>query len=88
MIWPVYFDRRASRKQGRRLPKDQAVPNPRLDELYRAAKKLDYILEKEENKAYSGRWWRGEGRILITSDQSKTEILHEIAGQLLKNRES
>ena len=88
VIWPVYFDRRATRKQGRRVSKDKTVPNPRLDEIYRAAKKLNYTIDKEDNKAYPGRWWRGEGRILIMSEENKTAILHEMAGQIIKNREN
>ena len=88
VIWPIYFDRRASRKQGRRLHKVKAVPNPRLDEIYRAAKKLDYTIEKEDGKSYPVRWWRGGGRILVTSEESKTVILHAIADQLIKNREN
>ena len=88
VIWPIYFDRRASRKQGRRVSKDQAVANPRLDEIYRAAKKIGFNPKKDEGPAYPGRWWRDEGRILIASEQNKTDILREIGDQLMKNREN
>ena len=88
ILWPVYFDRRASRKQGRRINRGQAVANPRLDEIHRAAKKLGYNPEKQDNKAYPGRWWRNEGLVSIKSEQSKTDILHAVAEQLVKNREN
>ncbi|MGC9554462.1 MAG: signal recognition particle subunit SRP19/SEC65 family protein [Thermoplasmatota archaeon] len=88
VLWPVYFDRRATRKQGRRVAREQAVPNPRTDEVLRAARKAGLEAEKQEKAAYPGRWWQREGRILVETEQSKTDVIHAVAQHLAKSRES
>ena len=40
IIWPAYFDQTKTRKNGRRVSKNLAVPNPKIEELQEAAKKL------------------------------------------------
>lgn len=87
VLWPVYFDRRATRKQGRRVARDLAVPNPRLDEVMRAARKGGLEAEKEEKAAYPGRWWQKEGRLWVKPVKSKTEIIRTVAQHLAKSRE-
>ncbi len=78
VIWPVYFDVDASKKEGRKLSIKLSWKNPNIEEIYRAAKKLGLNPIKEE-KAYPKRWWRREGRILVDKKGKKMEILRKIA---------
>jgi signal recognition particle subunit SRP19 len=87
VLWPIYFDRRKTRKNGRRVTKDIAVPNASADEIVKAAKKLE-LNPVKENKAYPGRWWKREGQVLVDKAGSKTKILRNIALEMSKAREN
>jgi len=39
-IWPAYFDIRFSRGEGRRVPRDRAVRDPKLEDLEKVSRKL------------------------------------------------
>ena len=49
VIWPIYIDATASRKQGRKISRERAVKNPTADDIVKAAKKLGLNPVKEEN---------------------------------------
>lgn len=86
VLWPIYFDLKAPRK-GRKLPKNLAVNEPNVEEIYKAAKKLGLNPIKEE-KAYPSRWWRREGRILVDKKESKMEIMRKVAEIIKQSRAS
>ncbi len=86
VLWPIYFDLKASRK-GRKLPKNLAINEPNVEEIYKAAKKLGLNPIKEE-KAYPSRWWRREGRILVDKKESKMEIMRKVAEIIKQSRVS
>lgn len=46
-MWLEYFNSSLSRKQGRRIPLDRSVKDPKIDELSEAAKRLNYSPEQE-----------------------------------------
>jgi signal recognition particle subunit SRP19 len=50
-LFPEYFDKDVSRRNGRRLPKNKSIKDPKLLELKIAAQKMS--LETEENKTAS-----------------------------------
>ncbi|RLF47316.1 MAG: signal recognition particle protein Srp19 [Thermoplasmata archaeon] len=85
VLWPIYFDIDASKKEGRKVGKELAVKNPTADEIFRAAKKLGLNPVKEE-KAYPKRWWRKEGRVLVEKKGRKTDIIKRIAEIIKQNR--
>ena len=78
VIWPIYFDADASRKDGRKVPKELAIKNPSIDEIFKIAKKLGFNPVKED-KAYPKRWWRKEGRLLVDKKDRKIRMLIKIA---------
>ncbi|MEA2054469.1 MAG: signal recognition particle subunit SRP19/SEC65 family protein [Candidatus Thermoplasmatota archaeon] len=87
VLWPIYFDRRKTKKEGRRIPRDNAVPNASVEEIMNAARKMGLNPQKEE-KAYPGRWWKKEGCVLVDRTKKKTKILKDIALHMSKNRKS
>jgi len=86
IIYPAYFDKRLSRRLGRRIPQDLAVPSPRLEEIYKAAEELGLQPLMEEDKAYPRVWFLTHGRIIISKKASKTELLKNIAEKIIINR--
>ncbi len=87
VLWPIYFDADASRQEGRKIPKELAIKNPTVDEIFKAAKKLGLNPIKEE-KAYPSRWWRKEGKVLVDKKGRKLEIIRKIAEYIKQSKSS
>ena len=86
IIWPAYFDSTKTRNDGRRVPKNLAVPSPRIVEVNEAADRLGLPLELIVDAGYSKTPWLKTGMILIKKKDSKGQIVSLIAKQLLKMR--
>ncbi|HEC56938.1 MAG TPA: signal recognition particle protein Srp19 [Candidatus Syntrophoarchaeum butanivorans] len=86
VIWPTYLDKRASRKEGRRVPRRLSVKSPKLDEIRKALEKLGFEPEIESDKAYPRRWWEGGGRITVQNVNSKGELLRAVAMKIKEMR--
>ena len=82
VLWPTYFDLRASREDGRRIAKRDAIESPSAQMLFGAVKSLglDCILELE--KSYPRFWQRNEGRVLVEPKMKKAVLIHKVAAQL------
>ena len=81
VLYPEYFDRKLSRKQGRKIPKNKAVPDCNLSKIVYACKHLELDYEIEKDKKYSKNWWSSDGRIVVNPEgiPSKTELIRRIA---------
>jgi len=86
VLWPVYFDSTKSRSEGRRLPKELCVPNPKAQEVLEAALKAGFKAILEEGKRYPKFWWSSTGRVLVEKHAPKTEVLRKVALELKKAR--
>jgi len=85
VLWPVNIDSEATIREGRKIPKREAVPSPRLDEIVKAAAALglDPIVEE---KAYPRLWYRERARVSVLKRGSKRETLAAIAREVLRQR--
>ncbi|MBE6507251.1 MAG: signal recognition particle protein Srp19 [Methanocorpusculum parvum] len=82
-IYPCYFDVSLTRAAGRRVSKSEAVPQPNLSRIARAAKAAGLsIAEEDASASHPARWFAKEGRIVIEYAGSKEELLHKIAEKL------
>ena len=81
ILYPCYFNAGLERKQGRKVPRSKAVPNPSLADLEVALKK-NGIPFKAEPKPHPGHWSRREGRVVVTWDKSKYELLKRVSAKL------
>ncbi len=79
IIWPVYIDSQKSKKEGRRISKEDAVSSPKLREISSAAKKLQLNPDIENNKSYPRSWWESSGRVSVDKNMPKREILIKIS---------
>ena len=81
VLYPEYFNRSITRKQGRKLPKNKAVDNCTLSKIIYACKHLELDFEVEKDKKYSKTWWASEGRLIVNPEgiTSKTELIRRVA---------
>ena len=86
IIWHAYFDANKTRKRGRRVPKNIAVPSPKMLEIQEAAQKLGLKNELVADKGYPKTPWYKPGMLLVEKKGSKEQIINRIAKQLLKTR--
>jgi len=82
VIWPRYFDAERTRQQGRRVPADQAVRQPKAGVIAEAARTLGLDATLEKEAAHPSEWWLKEGRVLVEKRWSKEETLRKIATRL------
>ncbi len=88
VMYPEYFDKNRTRKQGRRVPLEKADDAPTLKKLVKACEILGYQIEVEPDKAHPSNWWNRQGRVLIKVDKNdkkpKEELIKEITKILKK----
>jgi signal recognition particle subunit SEC65 len=87
-VYPAYLGKGLSRRDGRRLPAEDAVPDVTSDEIQAAAKRLGFKVELEPDKQYPRRFFTYEGRVKVTkrSGTTKAAVLRAIATDVKKHR--
>jgi signal recognition particle subunit SRP19 len=81
VLYPEYFDKKLTRKQGRKVSKNKAVAECNLSKIVYACKYLELEYEVEKDKKYSKNWWTSEGRVIVNPEgiASKTELIRRVA---------
>jgi signal recognition particle subunit SRP19 len=84
IIWPVYLDGEKSRKEGRKVPKELGVKNPKLKDIFNALKKMGYSAEIVKNKSYPKEHWETLGYIKVNIDNniSKMDLIKKVCKNL------
>lgn len=85
-IYPVYFDAKRSRSQGRRIKKKIAVDAPTIQEIAQAATILDLPFETNLEAIYPRFWWIPSGCLQVKKQESfnKNALIKKLAIQLKK----
>lgn len=78
-VWPQYLDKDLSLSEGRKISKEIAVSKPTISEIERALKRLGFTYETEKDRAYPGKWYEKSGRVLVEYENTKLELIKEIA---------
>ena len=86
ILWSVYFDANKTRTDGRRVPKNLAVPAPKIEELQRAAKRLGLQPEIVSDAAHPSSPWLKSGLLVVPKTESKDKTLKKIAEELCQLR--
>jgi len=83
VIWPAALDAALSREAGRRVPKEQAVSEPTVDEIAKAVAQVGYDVEIEREKTYP-REYEPRGRVLVkgAEDAGRSDLLQATAAYL------
>jgi signal recognition particle subunit SRP19 len=87
VIYPDYFRKGLTRKEGRRVPKAISLDEVNLDKLVRICKKMGLTPEVQQGAAYPGRWFERSGRILLQKTDikiSKQALLTKLATRMAK----
>lgn len=88
IFWPAYFDVDHSWRQGRRVPKKQALRGVKSEEVFRAADDLGLNPILNSGAVYSKHPWRRTGFVLVDRAGPKTAILKDIVRRIRENRAS
>ncbi|MEM4545747.1 MAG: signal recognition particle subunit SRP19/SEC65 family protein [Nitrososphaerota archaeon] len=85
IIWPAYFDRALSWREGRRVPLRLSSRSPTVERLNKAAQKLGWYV-KVEVAAHPKTHWRKTGRLIVKPDKplSKQHVIKILAQELLR----
>ncbi len=86
VLYPAYFDKRLSRRLGRKVSLELSVPSPRLEEIVRAAEELGLEPIVEEDKLYPRTWFLSRGRVIVLKKTSKTKLLKMISEKIITYR--
>jgi signal recognition particle subunit SRP19 len=83
VIWPAALDADLTRNEGRRVPRDLAVPQPTVDEIAKAVQQVGYDSVIERDKRYP-REYETRGRVLVkdADDASKSDLLGAVAAYM------
>ncbi len=82
ILYPAYFDSTRSRAEGRRVPKNLAIPSPRVEEVHSAAKSLGLQAIIDPDRFHSSTPWQKEGRVMIMDNYAKTSIIRKVSEKL------
>lgn len=67
-VWTGYFDSRLSRSQGRRVPKEAAIPTPTLETVAWAARAAGITrMRRKPESSHPSRPFKQEGRLEIST---------------------
>ncbi len=82
-VWPQYLDKNLSLNEGRKVSKEIAVEEPKLQDIEKALRRLNLPYSTQKRKVISlSKWYEKSGRILVESDKPKLELLKEISLKL------
>lgn len=81
ILYPCYFNASLERQQGRKVPLSKAIKNPTLVDLENSLKKNGFKFIAEQ-KHHPSHWARREGRIVVTWEKSKQELLKRVCAKL------
>ena len=85
VVYPCYLDSNKSESRGRKIPKRLAVPSPKIEEIFQAARDLDLDPIIEE-KAHPAWWWDETSRVSVKKVGSKRKTLAMIAQKIAEER--
>ncbi|MDY6819223.1 MAG: signal recognition particle subunit SRP19 [Halobacteriales archaeon] len=89
VIWPAYLDSDRSRREGRRVPEDEAIDDPEVDEIAAAVQQVGYDAVIERDATYPREPWRECGRVRVRNadDTGKNDLVRAVAAYVAVLRE-
>lgn len=88
IIWLDYFNKNLSRKKGRKVKKDRAVFDPKLNELEQAAKTSGYNPSETNSETnFPRRAFVRSGYIVVNKKHSKSKVVNRIGQKFVELRE-
>lgn len=82
VIWPANIDALRTRKEGRKISKNDAVKSPNIGEIETVAEALGLNPTCEPLKSYPKTWWEKSGRVSIDKTVPKQEAAKIISQKI------
>ncbi len=82
IIWPAYIDKEKTRAEGRKVPKNIAIYNPRVDKIAKVLKNMGYEVKIYRDKCYPRQHWDVCGCVEVNYTGKKLTLLKEICKRL------
>ncbi len=87
VIYPEYFDKRMTRKEGRRIPKDLSFKSPNIEEINKVLNSYNIPNRVENHKHHPARWYEKRGRVLLAKQNvPKQTFLKKLAERIKEKR--
>ncbi len=88
VIYPEYFDKRLTRNEGRRVPKELAVKSPNIDEINEVLNSYKIPNRIENHKHHPTTWYEKRGRVLLSKQNVPKQIFLKKLAEKIKDRRS
>lgn len=89
VLWPHYFDRNRTRKEGRRVKADLAVKEPDAKWVETAAKRSGLAPELDEKASHPSLPQARTGRVLVSRKGGpKQKVLDDVAAKMRESQDS
>lgn len=84
ILWPAYLDADRTRSEGRRVPVDQAIPSPTVDEIATAVQQVGYDAVIERDVTYPRDPLTESGRVRVKNveDATKNDLVQAVAAYM------
>ena len=86
VIWSSNLSKDVSRREGRKIPKKNAVKSVTIDEINTAVRSLGLQVELFPKKSMPNHPWSNEGYITVNYDGPKKELLVLLAEKITESR--
>ncbi|MFQ5920777.1 MAG: signal recognition particle subunit SRP19/SEC65 family protein [Nitrososphaerales archaeon] len=87
IIWLDYFNKNLTRRKGRKVNRDKAVFDPKIDELEKAVKTAGYNLKEANAEAkFPRRAYVRSGYVMVQKKHNKSKVINNVAERLLQIR--
>jgi signal recognition particle subunit SRP19 len=82
VLWPIYFDSKKTRAEGRRIPKKLAKTSPTLGMIEKALRNLGFSYKLVSEATHPHFPWKKTGLFLVKKVKPKNQILKDVAREL------
>lgn len=82
ILWPVYFDYKKTRSEGRRVPKKLAVRSPRLEDILAVVERMNLQCKVYPDAAHPRFPWIKTSFMSVYKKESKNRLIKKIAMNL------
>lgn len=83
VLWPHYFDRNLTRKQGRRVKQEDAMERPKAGHIAQAARSVGLKAEILEDAKHPAFWHESTGCVIVEkAHEPKSAVLDQVARRL------
>jgi signal recognition particle subunit SRP19 len=83
VLWPIYFDSKKTKSEGRKVNKQLGCPSPTLEMIEKALQNLQLSYKFVPEASYPRFPWKKTGLMLVKR-KPKSQILKDVAKQLTR----